>query len=50
MMRIVNTGELKTLWVTAALLPELRSKENVTIDETAVELKFSHADRLLPIF
>jgi hypothetical protein len=49
MMRIVNTGELGTLWVTAALLPELRAKENLAVDETAVELKFSHDDRLLPM-
>ena len=49
MMRIINTGELGTLWVTAALLPELRVKENIVVDETAVELEFSHDDRLLPM-
>ena len=49
MARIVNTGDLETLWVTAALLPELRTKDNITVDETAVELKFSHEDRLLPM-
>ncbi len=49
MARIANTGDLETLWVTAALLPELHAKENISIDETAVELEFSQEERLLPM-
>jgi hypothetical protein len=49
MVRIVNTGELETFWATAAVLSELRTLENIAVDEAAVELKFSRDDRLLPM-
>jgi hypothetical protein len=49
MVRIVNTGELESFWATAAVLPELRERDNIKIDDAAVELKFSHDDRLLPM-
>jgi hypothetical protein len=47
MVRIVNTGELTTFWATAAVLPELRERDNIEVDDTAVALKFSHDGRLL---
>ncbi|MEJ2169326.1 MAG: DUF362 domain-containing protein [Desulfobacterales bacterium] len=49
MARIVSTGELETFWATAALLPELRAQPNITVDDAALELKFSRDGRLLPM-
>jgi hypothetical protein len=49
MVRIVNTGVLESFWVSAALLPELRVRENITVSEEAVELEFSRNGRLLPM-
>jgi hypothetical protein len=49
MVRIVNTGELASFWATAAMLPELGKRDNIEVDEAAVELKFSYEGRLLPM-
>ncbi len=49
MARIVNTGELESFWATAALLPELKAQANITVDDAAVELKFSPDGRLQPM-
>jgi hypothetical protein len=49
MVRIVNTGELETFWATAAMLPELGAQKNITVDDAAIELKFSRDGRLLPM-
>lgn len=49
MARIVNTGELQSFWVTARLLQELKARETITVDDAAVELKFSPDGRLLPM-
>jgi hypothetical protein len=49
MVRIVNTGELESFWATAAVLPELRERDNIKVDDAAVEFKFSHNGRLLPM-
>ncbi len=46
--RIINTLKLGTFWVTESLLPELRQRKNITLDETPIELKFDDAGRLLP--
>jgi hypothetical protein len=48
MARIINTLKLGTFWVTEALLPELRRRERVTVDDTPIELQFNQAGRLLP--
>jgi hypothetical protein len=48
MVRIVNTLHLEHFWATEALLPELREKENLIIDETPVQLRFDEAGRLHP--
>ncbi len=48
MARIINTLKLGTFWVTESLLPELRQRKNITLDETPIELKFDDAGRLLP--
>jgi hypothetical protein len=47
MVRIINTGDLETFWASAALLPELRARENITVSEDSVELEFSRDGRLL---
>jgi hypothetical protein len=49
MARIVNTGSLGTFWTTEAVLPELRDRENIIVDETPLELTFSDDGRLLPM-
>ena len=49
MARIVSTGELESFWATAAVLPELRKRDNIKVDDTAVELKFNQRGRLLPM-
>ncbi|CAB1058755.1 Iron-sulfur cluster-binding protein [Olavius sp. associated proteobacterium Delta 1] len=47
MVRIVNTGELESFWATAAVASELKAQKNITVDDVACELKFSHDGRLL---
>ena len=49
MIRIVNTGDLASFWATAALLPELKERDGIEVDDAAVELKFSPDGRLLPM-
>ena len=46
--RIDNTLHLRTFWVSAALLPELKGIGGIKIDETPVELRFDGGERLLP--
>lgn len=48
MVRIVNTLKLETFWVTAPLLPELRAKPGVIVNDTPISLKFDNKGRLLP--
>jgi hypothetical protein len=48
MVRILNTLHLETFWATEVLLPELRRKEGVTVNETPLQLKFDDEGRLLP--
>ncbi|NIS62533.1 MAG: hypothetical protein GTO13_18065 [Proteobacteria bacterium] len=48
MLRIVNTLHLENFWATEVLLPELRRKEGVTVDETPLQLQFDDEGRLLP--
>ena len=47
MARIVNTGSLETFWTTEAVLPELREREDIIVDETPLALTFSDNGRLL---
>jgi hypothetical protein len=49
MARIVNTSLLDTFWATETVLPELREQENITVDETPLDLDFNDEGRLLPI-
>lgn len=49
MVRIVNTGSLKTFWATEAVFPDLREQDYITIEETPLELTFSDDKRLLPM-
>ena len=45
--RILNTSSLETLWVTEAVLPELRVKEGIMVDDKPLELEFNEEGRLL---
>jgi hypothetical protein len=47
MVRIVNTGELETFWASEAVLPELRDREKVAVDDTPLDLRFTDEGRLL---
>lgn len=47
MVRILNTLHLENFWATEVLLPELRRKEGVTVDETPLQLQFDDEGRLL---
>jgi len=49
LVRIVNTGELESFWATAAVASELKEQANITVDDAARELEFSHDGRLLPM-
>jgi len=46
MVRIVNTLHLENFWATEALLPELREKESLIVDETPYQLQFDDEGRL----
>ena len=48
MARIRSTLHLDRFWVTAALLPELRKKGNLVLEETPHEIRFDSAERLQP--
>jgi hypothetical protein len=48
MVRILNTLHLENFWATEALLPELREKENLIVDETPIQLRFDEEGRLHP--
>jgi hypothetical protein len=48
MVRILNTLHLENFWATEALLPELREKEGVSVDETPLQLQFDGQGSLLP--
>jgi hypothetical protein len=49
MVRIVNTAFLGTFWATEAVLPELRRQENIAVDDTPIQFRFSDEGRLLPM-
>ncbi len=46
LVRIVNTGSLDTFWASESVLPELRKQENIKVDDTPLELKFTDEGRL----
>jgi hypothetical protein len=48
MVRITNTLHLGTFWATATLLPELKDRQGIDVDETPFTLQFSDEDRLQP--
>ncbi len=47
MVRILNTLHLENFWATEALLPELREKEGVTVEDRPLQLQFDDEGRLL---
>ena len=48
MARIRNTSNLKTFWVSRALLPELTAKSGLTVVNSPLGLVFDESGRLLP--
>jgi hypothetical protein len=48
LVRIVNTLYLETFWASAPLLPELKAREGIEVDETPLTFQFSGEERLLP--
>jgi hypothetical protein len=48
MARIRNTSNLKTFWVSRALLPELTAKSSLTVVNSPLGLVFDEFGRLLP--
>jgi hypothetical protein len=49
MARILNTLHLENFWATEVLLPELREKEGVSVDDEPLQLQFDDEGRLLPL-
>ena len=49
MARIVNTSKLATFWASEAILPELRTNSNITVDHQPLELRFNQDGRLIPM-
>lgn len=47
---IANTLFLETFWVSPALLPELKSRGNIDIDETPLDFRFSSEGRMMSFF
>lgn len=48
MVRITNTLYLETFWASAALLPELKLREGIEVDEMPLMFEFTSEERLLP--
>ena len=48
MVCITNTLYLETFWASAALIPELRAREAIEIDETPLAFQFNSEERLRP--
>jgi hypothetical protein len=48
MARIKNTLSLSVFWVTEALLPELRGKPGINVDDSPLKLDFDADGKLLP--
>ena len=48
MARIRNTLQLGAFWVTEALIPELRQRGDVEVEDQPLPLEFDAAGRLLP--
>jgi hypothetical protein len=49
MVRIVNTLHLETFWATEALLPELREKKGILVDERPLHLQCDEEGKLLSL-
>ncbi len=47
MARIINTSKLATFWASEAILPELRTNSNITVDHQPLELCFNEDGRLI---
>ncbi len=49
LVRIVNTAELATFWASEALLPELRERSDILVEDAPLEIRFSRDGRMLPM-
>jgi len=50
MVRIVNTSKLDTFWASEAILPELETNSNISVDSQALELCFDENGRIIGCF
>ena len=48
MARIKNTASLETFWVTESVLSELRSRQEITVDDDPLQLDFTDEGSLVP--
>lgn len=49
MVRIVNTSKLDAFWASEAILPELETNSNISVDHRALELCFDENGRIIPM-
>ena len=49
MVRILNTSELGTFWASEAILPELETNSNISVDHQGLELCFNDNGRVMPM-
>ena len=49
MVRIINTSKLGTFWASEAILPELQTNSNITVDNQPLELCFDENGRIIPM-
>jgi len=49
MVRIINTSKLGTFWASEAILPELETNSNISVDHQALDLCFNEDGRIMPM-
>jgi hypothetical protein len=49
MARIINTSKLGAFWASEAILPELQTNSNITVDNQPLELCYDEDGRLIPM-
>jgi hypothetical protein len=49
MVRIINTSKLDSFWASGAILSELETNSNITVDNQALELRFDENGRVMPM-
>jgi hypothetical protein len=49
MVRIINTSKLDTFWASEAILPELETNLNISVDNRVLQLSFDENGRINPM-